>query len=328
MRNLAEPGSRFRAAAPNHPEALLEEPQVFQAVGEKTFEWRAAMHVNMNFDSCLKRWSLRSLPATCNRRNRLPLDTIWMPLCTTCWLSLLHTMQSMPWTTNETMTNGSLQTHSPSTGKPCKSSKCERAFNQPNAKKHVIYLSVKIGGIALSFFHTSCRRSLAKQHWAEVALQCHCDHKESYAAWQGKRCYLLRQNSACWNSEFECIGAQEQNLTSRDHLLQLLQVMVWCMMLNRFQSLTSSDQFQAKSRHCSHLCQSLSVFKRHFCVICSMENCHLNRISNTAVRTSQVILSAMSGCCLSNCALNFTSTPNWSRGPPSRYTVNNWLTGV
>ena len=34
MRNLAEPGPRFRAAAPNHPEALLEEPQAFQAVGE------------------------------------------------------------------------------------------------------------------------------------------------------------------------------------------------------------------------------------------------------------------------------------------------------
>ena len=35
MRNLAEPGQRFRAAAPNHPEALLEEPQAFQAVGGK-----------------------------------------------------------------------------------------------------------------------------------------------------------------------------------------------------------------------------------------------------------------------------------------------------
>ena len=33
-RSLAEPGSRFRAAAPNHPEVLLEEPQAFQAVGE------------------------------------------------------------------------------------------------------------------------------------------------------------------------------------------------------------------------------------------------------------------------------------------------------
>ena len=28
-------GARFRVAAPNHPEALLEEPQAFQAVGEK-----------------------------------------------------------------------------------------------------------------------------------------------------------------------------------------------------------------------------------------------------------------------------------------------------
>ena len=36
--NLAEPGSRFRAAAPNHPEALLEEPQAFQAIGEKEQE--------------------------------------------------------------------------------------------------------------------------------------------------------------------------------------------------------------------------------------------------------------------------------------------------
>ena len=35
MRNFAEPGPRFRAAAPNHTEALLEEPQAFQAVGEK-----------------------------------------------------------------------------------------------------------------------------------------------------------------------------------------------------------------------------------------------------------------------------------------------------
>ena len=35
MRNLAEPSPRFWAAAPNHPEALLEEPQAFQAVGEK-----------------------------------------------------------------------------------------------------------------------------------------------------------------------------------------------------------------------------------------------------------------------------------------------------
>ena len=35
MWNLAEPGSRFGAVAPNHPEALLEEPQAFQAVGEK-----------------------------------------------------------------------------------------------------------------------------------------------------------------------------------------------------------------------------------------------------------------------------------------------------
>ena len=38
MWNLVEPGSRFRAAAPNHPEALLEEPQAFQAVEEKKKE--------------------------------------------------------------------------------------------------------------------------------------------------------------------------------------------------------------------------------------------------------------------------------------------------
>ena len=30
-----KPGARFRAAAPNHPETLLEEPLAFQAVGEK-----------------------------------------------------------------------------------------------------------------------------------------------------------------------------------------------------------------------------------------------------------------------------------------------------
>ena len=35
MWNLGEPGARFRAAAPNHPEALLEEPQAFLAVGNK-----------------------------------------------------------------------------------------------------------------------------------------------------------------------------------------------------------------------------------------------------------------------------------------------------
>ena len=36
MWNLEESGYRFRAAAPNHPEALLEEPQAFQAVGGTT----------------------------------------------------------------------------------------------------------------------------------------------------------------------------------------------------------------------------------------------------------------------------------------------------
>ena len=39
MWNLGEPGSRFPAAAPNHPKALLEEPQAFQAVGEKEKNW-------------------------------------------------------------------------------------------------------------------------------------------------------------------------------------------------------------------------------------------------------------------------------------------------
>ena len=34
MWKLGEPSSRFRAAAGNHPEALLEELQAFQAVGE------------------------------------------------------------------------------------------------------------------------------------------------------------------------------------------------------------------------------------------------------------------------------------------------------
>ena len=49
MRNLGEPGARFRAAAQNHPEALLlEEPQAFQAVREKTYSflsfWVFALH--------------------------------------------------------------------------------------------------------------------------------------------------------------------------------------------------------------------------------------------------------------------------------------------
>ena len=34
MWNLAEPGARFRAAAP-HPEVFLEEPEAFQVVGKK-----------------------------------------------------------------------------------------------------------------------------------------------------------------------------------------------------------------------------------------------------------------------------------------------------
>ena len=33
--NLAEPGPRIRAAARNHPEALLEEPQPFRLLGKK-----------------------------------------------------------------------------------------------------------------------------------------------------------------------------------------------------------------------------------------------------------------------------------------------------
>ena len=43
-RNLAEPGPRFRAAAPNHPEALLEEPQASQAVGEKSSAAKLGKH--------------------------------------------------------------------------------------------------------------------------------------------------------------------------------------------------------------------------------------------------------------------------------------------
>ena len=39
-RNPTEPDAKFRAAAPIHPEALLEEPQAFQAVGEQWgFGW-------------------------------------------------------------------------------------------------------------------------------------------------------------------------------------------------------------------------------------------------------------------------------------------------
>ena len=65
MRNLAERGSRFRAAAPNHPETLLEEPEAFQAVGENSlnershflfkksfcFEWPLACQEDLD-DSC------------------------------------------------------------------------------------------------------------------------------------------------------------------------------------------------------------------------------------------------------------------------------------
>ena len=40
MRSLREPGARFPAAAPNDPEALLEEPQAFQAVGENKPTWK------------------------------------------------------------------------------------------------------------------------------------------------------------------------------------------------------------------------------------------------------------------------------------------------
>ena len=51
MRNLAEPGARFRAAAPNHPGALLEEPQAFQADGEKKniVEHRGCEHLLPSF---------------------------------------------------------------------------------------------------------------------------------------------------------------------------------------------------------------------------------------------------------------------------------------
>ena len=51
LRNLSEPGARFRAAAPNHPEALLEEPQAFQAVREKS-------HLVGHWTNYLYRWSL------------------------------------------------------------------------------------------------------------------------------------------------------------------------------------------------------------------------------------------------------------------------------
>ena len=41
-----KPGARFRAAAPNHPEALLEEPQAFQAVGEKILKENTKLKEN------------------------------------------------------------------------------------------------------------------------------------------------------------------------------------------------------------------------------------------------------------------------------------------
>ena len=46
------PGPRFRAAAPNYPEALLEEPQAFQAVGEK---YGAEQHI----DGILRHYKLQ-----------------------------------------------------------------------------------------------------------------------------------------------------------------------------------------------------------------------------------------------------------------------------
>ena len=51
MWKLGEPGARFPAAAPNHPEALLEEPQAFQAVGGK--KWKKSKAIHRRVLSCL-----------------------------------------------------------------------------------------------------------------------------------------------------------------------------------------------------------------------------------------------------------------------------------
>ena len=51
MWNLGEPGAGFRAAAPNHPDALLEEPRAFQAVGE--------ISPCENPNSCIELWHLQ-----------------------------------------------------------------------------------------------------------------------------------------------------------------------------------------------------------------------------------------------------------------------------
>ena len=39
MWNLAEPGARFPAAAPNHPEIYLAKPQAFQAFEKKYYAY-------------------------------------------------------------------------------------------------------------------------------------------------------------------------------------------------------------------------------------------------------------------------------------------------
>ena len=70
MWNLGEPGSRFRAAAPNHPEALLEEPQAFQAVGEKT---------EQNRFSDTPKYIYRTSELNCVYPRKLPLFLLQAP---------------------------------------------------------------------------------------------------------------------------------------------------------------------------------------------------------------------------------------------------------
>ena len=73
MWNLAEPGSRCRAAPPNHPEALLEEPQALQAVREN-------FHATFMAAPCKPRlcpWDAAQVLAEVSNIVLQPLHTVW-----------------------------------------------------------------------------------------------------------------------------------------------------------------------------------------------------------------------------------------------------------
>ena len=71
MWNRAEPGSRFRAAAPNHPKALLEEPHAFQAVGGKISRIKKA------FDQGKKKNHRSRLLCYADFRTKLLKGDVW-----------------------------------------------------------------------------------------------------------------------------------------------------------------------------------------------------------------------------------------------------------